>query len=241
MSEANTATTETTGTEAPADTTAETGASTAPAGGEQQQSSETGQGEGQGAGNETGDTVAAPNESEQPKGDEGGDALGAPEQYADFTVPEDVELKGEMLDGLTAFAKAHNLNQAQAQALVDLGVKQAQTIADTFHAQVSETPIALPAVWAQKWSAQTTADPEIGGANLKPTMDLSRRVFATFASPGLVQFLNDTGLTHHPEIIRFVNAVGKVMSEDTLVTTQGGQNKPNSGKSAAEVLYPDMK
>ena len=114
MSEANTATTETTGTEAPAGNTAETGASTAPAGGEQQQSSETGQGEGQGAGNETGDTVAAPNESEAPKGDEGGDALGAPEQYADFTVPEDVELKGEMLDGLTAFAKAQ---RAAGQAL----------------------------------------------------------------------------------------------------------------------------
>ena len=237
MSEANT-TTEAAAA-APADTGA-TGAATA-AGGEQQQSSEAGQGEGQGAGNESGDTVAASNESDPPKGDEGGDALGAPEQYADFTVPDDVELKGEMLDGLTAFAKSHNLNQAQAQALVDLGVKQAQTIADTFHAQVSETPVALPAVWAQKWSAQTTADPEIGGANLKPVMDLSRRVFATFASPGLVSFLNETGLTHHPEIIRFVNAVGKAVSEDTLVTQQGGQGRNNGGKSAAEVLYPDMK
>lgn len=209
------------------------------------QSSEAGQGEGQGAGNEKPADAGAPAEGEvKAEGEEGGEAPGAPEAgYAAFTVPEGIELEGDMLSGLTDLAKAHNLNQSQAQALVDLGVKQANMIAETYQALVAEKPVPLSAAWAAKWSEQTASDPTLGGANLKGTMALATRVFQTFASDEFGTFLNETGLAHHPELIRFMNKVGSAISEDTLVTSQGGQGKSTEVdpfKRAARKLYGNM-
>lgn len=248
MSEANSAPAAAAPEVAPAATSVVDGAApAAPAvGAEQQQSSEAGQGapqgEGQGAGNEKPADAGAPAEGEKPKGEEGAEAQGAPAdgKYADFVVPEGIELAGDMLEGVTTLAKAHNLNQAQAQALVDLGVKQASQIAERFAEQVSKAPVALPAHWASKWSEQTSADPMLGGENLKTTMALAGRVFATFASPELGAFLNETGLAHHPELIRFMHQVGKAVSEDTLVAPSGGQSKTPVGRDPAKKLYPGM-
>jgi hypothetical protein len=209
------------------------------------QSSETVQGEGQGDGNEKPADAGAPAEGEAtPPAEEGGEAPGAPKAgYAAFDVPEGIELEGEMLDSLTGLAKAHNLNQTQAQALVDLGVQQANMIAERYQALVAEKPVPLSAAWAAKWSEQTASDPTIGGANLKTTMALATRVFQTFATDDFGTFLNETGLAHHPELIRFMNKVGAAISEDTLVTSQGGQGKGTEVdpfRRAAKKLYANM-
>jgi len=243
MSEANTPVLE---TAAPATNLVDGGAAPAPAAAvEQQQSSVPGQGEaaaaaGQGAGTESAPAGASA-EVQTPKGEDGADAPGAPETYADFSLPEGIELAGDMLTNLTSLAKAHNLNQGQAQALVDLGVQQATAIAERFTAQVKADPVPLPAHWAGEWSKQTSADPEIGGDKLATTMALTTRVFSTFATPAFGEFLNKTGLSHHPELIRFMHAVGKAVSEDTLVAPSGGSNRVPVGRDPARKLYPNMK
>lgn len=239
-------------TPAPADAaTAITAEGAAPVEGqggqEQPQTPEAGQGEagdtpaGQGAGDGEAAEGGASAEGETPEGDEGGDASGAPEQYAAFNLPEGYELSGEMLDGVTSFAKAHNLNQEQAQAIVDLGAQQAQAIIGQITEQALANPVMLAQHWAGEWSKQTAADAELGGNNLRTTMALATKVFATFATPELGEFLTKTGLAHHPELIRFMHKIGKAVSEDTLVMPQGGQSQEPPGRNPARKLYPGMK
>jgi hypothetical protein len=113
---------------------------------------------GQGAGSEPAAEGGAPAGSEPPKEGEGEAATGAPEQYADFTLPEGVELEGAMLDQVRTFAKAQNFTQEQAQGLVDLGVAQAQQTAQRFADLASESPVVLSQAWAQRWSEHTASD-----------------------------------------------------------------------------------
>lgn len=53
-----------------------------------------------------------------------------------------------------------------------------------------------------------------------------------FGSPELKQYLNETGLGNHPELVRIFANIGKAMSEDGLVTGNSG-----GVKSAADVLF----
>lgn len=222
----------------------------APADGEGQASSAAGEGEGaQASGQETGAGEAAQGgasaEGEGASEGEGGAASGAPEQYAAFTLPEGYELPAEMLEGVTSLAKAHGMTQEQAQALVDLGVQQASAITDRFTSLASEHPVVLSQHWAQTWSKQTAEDSELGGSALASTMSLAGRVFNTFGSPELGQFLNQTGLAHHPELVRFMHKVGQAVSEDTLVLPQGGEQRgkalpADAVEKAARRMYPNM-
>lgn len=248
MSEANAAPTlgsETATSAAGAETSVEGAADTSLTGGESQ-SSETGQGDapagdGQGAGKDGAAEGGSANEGEGDKqAKEEGEPSGAPEAYAAFALPEGYVLEGDMLEGITTFAKANGLTQEQAQAVVDLGAKQAQAIVDGFAQESINQPVVAPQHWAKQWSEQTAADPDLGGAKLNDTMALAGRVFSTFATPALGAFLNETGLAHHPELVRFMHAVGKAVSEDTLVTVNGG-GKGGEQVSQAKQLYPDMK
>lgn len=184
-----------------------------------------------------GDEGAA--DGKEPKDGEGGEAPGAPEQYATFTVPEGYELSGDMLEGVTTFAKANKLTQEQAQAVVDLGAKQAQALMDQIIGDASKNPVLLAKFHAGQWHEQTVADPEIGGAKLKDTMALATKVLNTFGTPELFTYLTQTGQAHHPELIRLLHKFGGAVSEDTLVTPSGGDNK-GVGRDPAKKLYPSM-
>lgn len=222
-----------------ASTPAPAGATSSPASGE----GEAGQPAGQGAAGEApqgGDLAAG----DKPAGEEGGAAQGAPEAYAAFTLPEGHNPEAPWVSELSTYAKAQNLTQDQAQALVDLNVTQATRLLGEFAQANKDTPVMAKDHWAKTWSDQTTADAEIGGTNLQATMAMSTRVFQTFGSPELGTFLAETGLAHHPELIRFMHKVGKAVSEDVLVVPAGGQAKSQArGKdnaAKAKVLYPNM-
>ena len=243
MSEAaNAGTTET--VEATANTSL-TGDAPASAG-EQQQSPEGGQekdaaASGQGTAEEEAATGGTETSEDAPsEGGEGGEAQGAPEQYADFTLPEDFDFSADNLAAVQAVAKELNLNQDQAQKLVDLGVSLDKAMVKEFTQEAMKSPVPLAPTWAAAWSQQTMQDADIGGANLDATMALTRRVFATFGTPELGTFLNNTGLAHHPELVRFMHKVGKAVSEDTLVAPSGGTTKALPGRDPASKLYPDM-
>lgn len=216
---------------------ADTGATSSPASGEGEAAAAAGQGT---AAGETPDG-GAPADGEAAGKEEGAGAQGAPDQYADFQLPEGYALEGEMLETVTAFAKAHNMTQEQAQALVDLGGKQAASIQSAYAQLAAEKPVVASDHWAKAWSEQTTADKELGGKNLTDTMAKATRVFQTFGTPELAEFLGQTGLAHHPELIRFMHKVGQAVSEDVLVVPSGSQGGgPKRGENPAKVLYPSM-
>src|SRR6266702_7824639 len=55
---------------------------------------------------------------------------GAPEAYANFTLPEGVKLEPESFKSATDLFKAQGLSQTQAQALVDFHVAQLKSASD---------------------------------------------------------------------------------------------------------------
>lgn len=76
------------------------------------------------------------------------------------------------------------------------------------------------------------ADKEIGGDKLTASLSKAQQALETFGTPELKEYLNETGLGNHPELVKAFVKIGKAMSEDNMVSAA------NTGqRSAAEVLY----
>lgn len=172
----------------------------------------------------------AADKSKDAEGDK--EKKGAPEKY-EFKVPEGVQLDETLVGEFTPIAKELNLDNAQAQKLVDLYTKT--RAADTQK---------LYDAWAQtheKWVGEAKADKEIGGANFDANVAIAKKAMNAAQLGGgaaLVEALNVTGAGNHPEIIRFFYKVGKLMADDKFDTGKG-QSSTSEDKAAA--LYPSMK
>jgi len=151
-----------------------------------------------------------------------------PEKY-DLKVPDKSLLDAASVEKIASFAKDRGFSQEQAQALLER---------DNQNAVASEAAQqeALKAQ-SQQWVKDVMTDKEIGGKDAKQNVALAHRVIERFASPVLVQQLRETGLGNHPELLRLFVNVGKMMSDDQLIT---GSGTPKIEKSAAEVFYPNM-
>lgn len=154
-------------------------------------------------------------------------AEGAPETYADFTVPEGLALDTEVLGEFAEAARELNLPQDQAQRVVDLGVKMSQKWAEQASAQVQEMQAG--------WRRDAEADPEIGGDALPQNLATAKKALDAFGSPALKEMIEDAKLGDHPEFIRLLVNVGKSISEDTLITPSGEAAK--APRSHAERIF----
>lgn len=161
----------------------------------------------------------------KPEGEEKKPPVGAPEEYADFKMPEGVAVDSEMADEFRTVAKELNLTQEQAQRMADLGARQAQKAAGANVEVIKQA--------RAEWSASAAADKEFGGEGFKANMAYARKALDTFGTPELRNVLNGSGLGDHPEFIRFMYRTGKAISADTFVP--GGAAK--APKTDAEVFY----
>jgi hypothetical protein len=92
------------------------------------------------------------------------------------------------------------------------------------------------------WRAQTLADPALGAtpeerdaAIAKGTQVIRRFAEADPDGGGtLMQFLDDSGLQHHPGVVRFFAWLGKSAGEGTMIhaTPESGKRDPK------DVMYP---
>jgi len=151
---------------------------------------------------------------------------GAPEEYADFSMPEGVEIDAELGTDLKSLAKEFNLSQENAQKLADLGAKQLQR----FQAMQADAVTQARATW----EAEARADKEYGGAAFEENLGYATKAVKEFGNPALKTLLNQTGIGNHPEVIRFMVKAGKAISEDRF---DAGRNAPQGAKTAAQVLY----
>ena len=170
----------------------------------------------------------APQGEAKAEGDEA--PKGAPEAYTDFVLPEGVAIQPETLTELTALAKELNLPQEAAQRLVDLGAKQATTLAEQRQTEV--------AGFAEGWLEASKTDAEIGGAKLTESLSVAKRGLDAFGSPALRDLLDGSGLGNHPEFIRLFVKVGQAISEDKIDTGHGAGGDRGS---AEDRLYPSMR
>lgn len=190
------------------------------------------------AGDATADAATQSEDAEQPEGDEpAGDAASdadgsadtdsAPESYADFDVPEGTTVNTEMLEAFTPAFKELGLTQEQAQGLVNIQSQQVQAQQqaqyDAFTQQIEE------------WGTTAKNDPEYGGDKFEESAGFAQKAVNELGTPELKEALDSSGMGNHPEMIRLMTRIGRMMGEDTL---DGGQNVGDK-KDHASVLYPD--
>ena len=171
---------------------------------------------------------------------------GAPEAYADFTLPEGMETDKEALEAFLPVAKELELTQDQAQKLVDL-----QTAA------VAKGATAQADAWksvTDGWRKETEADKGVGGDALTENLSLAKKGLEAFDDSEKVQYTDEdgvvqnttklrqlidlTGIGNNVDFVRvFINA-GKAIGEDKL---HFGNVSGEATKEPENVLYPGMK
>lgn len=148
---------------------------------------------------------------------------GAPEKY-EFQKADGITLDDKVLAKYGEVAKSLNMPQDAAQKLLsEVAPAIAQQQQEAYKATL------------EAWKTQTTADKEIGGEKLSENLGLAKRAMDAYFSPDFVKMLNDSGLGNHPEMIRGLMKVGRLVSQDRFVA--GGSGSSNQGKSAADILY----
>lgn len=126
------------------------------------------------------------------------------------------------------------LEKGLSQEQADILIAQANAAAVDTEARVNARNVETLKARVDEWQVQIKADPELGGNNLSVTERNAQRVIDTFMPQKLRDELKSTGFGHYPEMVRFLNNIGKAMADDT--PPSGG--KPVVGKrDAASVLY----
>lgn len=158
-------------------------------------------------------------------------ALKAPDKY-ELKLGEKSALDQSDLDKIAEVAKANKLTQAQAEVLVQQREEAAAGLVARQQTFLDNT--------VKKWADDVKNDPEIGGDHLTVTLKNAKRVMDRFAPEGskFATLLKESGYGSHPEFVRFINSVGKAMSEDGPIGG-GGQNK--GAETLADKMYPSMK
>lgn len=155
----------------------------------------------------------------------------APEKYTDFKLPDGFGPDQAVLGEFQTLAKGMNLNQADAQKIVDLGAKLAQGVGTSVVDTVAKAKV--------EWEGKSKADTEFGGEKFAENLGKANEMFAKFGTPELKQLLVDSGLGNHPEVIRWAFRVSKALSEDKVVRADkaAGNQGGTLEERAANKLY----
>lgn len=154
---------------------------------------------------------------------------GAPEQYADFKMPEGTQIDKEFFELAAPVLKDLNLTQESAQKLADLYVQGIQKVAQQQQQHWKDT--------VDGWVDAAKSDKELGGAKFQANVDVANKAIREFGDENLINMLAETGIGNHPEMIRFAYRIGKAMSEDKMVMPDGAAKESDPAK----IMYPNMK
>lgn len=144
----------------------------------------------------------------------------------DFAAGENSLIDDGYIGEFKTVAEEMKLTNEQAQQLV--------TMQDTFVGKLQQQATDQWGEQVKAWEAEVKADPDLGGDNWTTTDQHIKKALDAFGSESLTKALNDTGYGNHPDLVRFVAAVGKSLNEDTPV---GGNDNAGGGKSLADALY----
>ena len=179
------------------------------------------------AGEET-STQGESGEAQTKASEDAGEATG----FEPFNLPDGVTVAEEDLAVFTELGQKFGLDQEGAQGMIDLSLKvQEQAIAETRAAIEAEAETEK-----QGWRDALHADKELGGANLEATQQLVTAFESTgLASDGLIDALNDKGLLQHPEMVRMMTTIGRMVSENPV--NLGGGETADDGMTPAQRMY----
>jgi len=145
-------------------------------------------------------------------------------------MPDGMEVNQPLLDAVLPTFKEVGLSQIQAQQLMDVYSTQVQADSQASSDSYNQT--------VKDWVDEAKSDKEIGGEKFDENVGLAKRAIDRYGTPKLVEVLQSTGLGNHPEFIRLLTRVGKLIAEDS---PGGGTAPTGEDESAADILYPDLK
>ncbi len=145
---------------------------------------------------------------------------GAPEQYAEFALPEGFQVDTAVMDEFKGLAKELNLPQETAQKLVDLQAKVETARAEAFSQQVTD------------WKNTCRNDKEYGGKDFEANAAVANKALVEYGSPELVKMLQETQLGNHPEMVRAFYKIGKALEE--------GGSKRASASASGKMKMTDI-
>lgn len=172
------------------------------------------------------------------------DAPVVPDKY-EFKVPEGTQLDDKLIAEATPLFKELGLSQEGAQKLFDFHTKAMQA--------AGEGPVNAMNEVRTEWRNEVVKDSALGNGvdNLKPEVlsNIAKAIEAVGDAKAISAFkeaMDLTGAGDNPALIRGLNAIGKLLSEGTLV--RGGTPSPHGqvapGKDArpspAQALYPNL-
>lgn len=143
-----------------------------------------------------------------------------------FFNEDGTEVSAEDAEGFqSAFKEAH-LTSRQAKLMKGAYDKAIADLNDRF---VSSS---------NQWLKEVKADKELGGENLTATKMNIGNALEVCGTPELRQFLKDTRLGNNPEMVRFLNNVGKLVSQDKFVNGNGA-SRIESAYEMAKRRFPN--
>lgn len=143
---------------------------------------------------------------------------GAPESYADFEMPEGMDVDTAALETAAPIFRELNLSQEQAQRLVTL---QAENVLRQHNDQV------------EAWEADAR---EQYGDELKTVLADAQSGVKRFDPEGkFMAYMEQSGLGSHPDVLSFLQRVGKATSEDSF--DGGGTNVTPDPVPLEDKLY----
>ena len=155
--------------------------------------------------------AAAPPAPAQPEtnatGGEKAQADTPPEPYAlDFGV------YGENVDA----GEAQFLSQIAQESGADAAVASKLVQDLTLWGQVKHEQ------QVQAWEEASRNDPDFGGEKLAENLAIANRVFEAYDPQGIIRgLLQETGYGNHPDLIRFMLAIGRDLAPDRMVSASG--------------------
>lgn len=164
---------------------------------------------------------------------------GAPEKYADFTLPEGVQAHPEKMAVASALFKELNIPQEGAQKLVDLYAKELT--------EAAKLPLQNYADTRKAWQDTVTNDPEIGSKLKEVRITASRAI--DLLGPALAKQFREamdlTGAGDHPAFVKGFYKLGQILTEGRHVGGSGpsahGQQAPGKPTGTGPAaMYPNL-
>jgi hypothetical protein len=168
------------------------------------------------------------------------ESAGAPEAYADFSIPEGHTLDAATIESATPIFRELGLSQDQAQKLVDF-----------YSAKIGEINSQNEGFMEQmrtEWRNQLSADKEIGGKLDAVKVDIGRALDRIPAEvrTAYKEAMDLTGAGDNPAIIKAMYSLAQLVNEGTPVRGDNpsphGQSRTGveTRPSAASAMYPNL-
>lgn len=143
-------------------------------------------------------------------------------------VPKDMAFLQEAAKDFQDFVAAKKLDEGTAKEVWSQTLEMVDTAT---HALQMDKEKHVSEIWPK----QILVDPEIGGVNVKQNLTAAKNIVDNYATDGLKELLDQTGMGSHPEFVRFLVRIGKVSADDSF--HKGSASAPPQKKSVAELFY----